>query len=519
VRQCGSGGNGGNAGSGSQPGIGGGGNANGGAVYLSGSDLHETINTTFGQNSATAGSAGQGGSKGLGDANSNGVTLLGRPTGPNGLNGANGNAGFAIGGGAYVTNVVFTSSSTTVFVNDTFTWNSATTQGGGIYVPTITFIFPPPPAPPPPTPPLPPLLVNTILQNDQALEGPDIYGNINQSDIYDFVGVGDVNQWFTGAGAKPLAGTIVNVNTPQLESTRSSAPLPGGGTSPYFYRLLPGSLAVTAGTATVLHDIAVAEIAAGVIPPGSPDDAAVDETLKETRTADNGNLIDMGAVQFLTAYSTVHLSFIPGSSFTLPIGTTTVNVQTLVTQGTNPGSLPINGGTVAFNLEQGSSLLGSSTANVSSIGIASAAISLPANLPAGQYTITASYANSNGGPANPHGTFTSAATATLTIGQAPTADPPAPSLLSPSLSSSSPSLSLPPQVGPWDLVIDVAALLLQGDSAALSELELVSNAILHYPLPTSLTATIEAIQSLYPQTGSLGLAYIAAGMSLAQELE
>ena len=55
----------------------------------------------------------------------------------------------------------------------------------------------------------------------------------------------------------------LNNNTPQLENTLSWVTLPGGAKSPYFYRLLPGSVAIGAGTATVLHDIATAERAAG----------------------------------------------------------------------------------------------------------------------------------------------------------------------------------------------------------------------------------------------------------------
>jgi hypothetical protein len=219
----------------------------------------------------------------------------------------------------------------------------------------------------------------------------------------------------------------------------------------------------------------------------------------------------MGAVQFFTANSTSNVSFIPASSLAVPINSTSVSVQVLVAQGTNPGSLPINGGAVTFNLQQGKTLIGTVTANVSSIGMASATIPLPANLPAGAYTITASYANANGGPANPHGSFASTATATLTIGQTPTPPPPAPP-------PSSPSPSLSPQAASLELAIDTAALLLQGNPVALLRLQLLSSALLQYTVPTSIPALVGSIQSLLPQAGILGLPALVAGISLAQNL-
>lgn len=327
---------------------------------------------------------------------------------------------------------------------------------------------------------------------------------INSNNANDFIGIGDISKWFIGAGAKPLSGCIVNVNTPQLENTLSTAQLLGGGASPYFYRPLPGSLVVNAGTATALHTIVTAEIAAGELLPGAPNNAALDETLVNPRTIDSGNIIDMGAVQFSVADSTLNVSFLPRPGIAVPFGTSSVGVEVLVSQGTNPGSLPVNGGTASFNLQQGKSVIGTFTANVSSIGLASASLSLPILLPAGSYTITASYANSNAGPANPQGAFSVTATATLTIGLAPT--PP-----------SSP-LPIPAAVAALELAIDIAALLDRSNPDALSQLQLISNLFLHYQLPTAASDLLAAIQALYPQTDNMGLASTQFGMQIAQDL-
>ncbi len=493
------------------PGPGGGGDAYGGGVFFFGSDPHKVINTTFGRNSATAGTAGQEGAKGLGGANGPGAIGRLGPNAPNGFNGKFGDPGFAFGGGTYVTASVATITSTNAFINDTFAWNSATTQGGGIF--TDSTPTPPPPPPPSSGGPIPaifpPLLVNTILENNQALDGPDYFGAVNTSgNSFDFVSNTVGGTWTSSPGA-PTIGDILNNNTPQLENTLSSSPLPGGGSGPYFYRLLPGSLVVNAGTATVLHDIWTAEVAAGELLPSAPDSAAVDETLSNLRTLDGGNLIDMGAVQFFTANSVLSVNFLPTASLTVPVGTRSVSVEVLVTQGTNPGTVPINGGTVTFELRQGDTLIGTLTANVSSIGIASAVLPLPINLLPGSYTITASYANANGGPENPHGTFASTAIASLTIAQPTTPPPPAPA----------PPPAPSPQAVSLELAIDTAALFLQASPVALLKLQLLSNVLLQHPLPSSVPALLESVQSLSQQAGGLSLAAMAAGISLAQDLQ
>jgi hypothetical protein len=479
------GGGGGTGGKGATSSPGGGGTANGGGVYLTGSagpDL--VINTTFGQNDAIAGGAGLGGSKGVGGLNASGNPTLRQRSGNDGMVGTPGTGN---GGGAYAT-----VKASTAFINDTFYWNSATTQGGGIWTNHA------------PKDVGSPLVVNTILENNQSLDGPDYWGGVNALNSFDFVS-NTINSnpsggtW--GSPGSPPPGTILNNNTPQLENTLSSVTLLGGGKSPYFYRLLPGSLVVNGGTSTVVHDIAVAE---GV----TADDATVDETLIDPRTNDSGNQIDMGAVQFQTSYSTLNISFLPSTANTVPFGTKSVSVEVSVSQGTNPGNLPINGGTVTFVVQQGGTMIGTVTANVSAIGIASATIPLPANLPAGAYTITATYANANGGPANPHGVFSSTAVAGLTI----TAPPPAPTPPPP------PPPPLPLQVAALEVALDEAALLSLGNPGALLELQLLSNVFLQHALPASVPALIADIQSLYPQTGVLGLNALAAGVLLSRSL-
>jgi hypothetical protein len=308
----GAGGNGGAGGAGSTPGLGGGGGSgrdggNGfdtwaGGLYLGGEPFNAThpdlvLNTTFGQNSVVAATAGLGGKAGQGGANGSGGG------GTNGSAGNNGVAGTAVGGGLYSS-----VGATNTFLNDTFFQNSATTQGGGVYAATINAVLPD----------VPPTLVNSILENNQAADGPDYWGVINSDNGFDFVS-NTANSGAGGTSWSTSGGNILNNATAQLESSPSSQPLPGGGTSASFYRLLSGSTAINAGTTSVLHAIAQAEIAAGEIPAGSPDEAAVDETLLGLRSSNNGSQIDMGAVQFNTVFAPLITS--NPSSQTVTVGT------------------------------------------------------------------------------------------------------------------------------------------------------------------------------------------------------
>jgi hypothetical protein len=78
--------------------------------------------------------------------------------------------------------------------------------------------------------------------------------------------------------------------------------------------------------------------------------------------------------------------------------------------------------------------------------------------------------------------------------------------------------SLPVPVAALKTAIDAAAIVLMSNPAAEMELQLFSNVFLHYQVPSSIPDLIKDIQFLYPQTNGLGLAAIAEGMFLAQDL-
>ena len=69
-----------------------------------------------------------------------------------------------------------------------------------------------------------------------------------------------------------------------------------------------------------------------------------------------------------------------------------------------------------------------------------------------------------------------------------------------------------------ELAINTAALLSQGNTAALLQLQLLSTLFLQSPLPATIPALLGNIQRLLPQTGSLGPTVLTLGVSLAQEL-
>jgi len=51
------------------------------------------------------------------------------------------------------------------------------------------------------------------------------------------------------------------------------------------------------------------------------------------------------------------------------------------------------------------------------------------------------------------------------------------------------------------------------------ELRLFSDVFLKYSIPTSIPALVDAIETLYPKTGVLGLAALAEGMFFAQDIQ
>ena len=122
-------------------------------------------------------------------------------------------------------------------------------------------------------------------------------------------------------------------------------------------------------------------------------------------------------------------------------------------------------------------------------GQASVSVTLPSGLGIGTYRLVETYLG--------NGQFAgSSAVGTLTV------DP------------------VPVPVAALKTAIDATAIALLADPnfPALMELELFTNVFLHTSFPLSIPALIEDIQFLYPQTNGLGLAAIAEGMFLANDL-
>jgi hypothetical protein len=94
-----------------------------------------------------------------------------------------------------------------------------------------------------------------------------------------------------------------------------------------------------------------------------------------------------------------------------------------------------------------------------------------------------------------------------------------------SISAPSPALPAPPppppllQVAALEVALDWAALALQGNPGALLQLQVFSDVFLHYQIPATIPELMGAIQSLYPQTGVLGLDAIQAGQQAINMLK
>ena len=77
---------------------------------------------------------------------------------------------------------------------------------------------------------------------------------------------------------------------------------------------------------------------------------------------------------------------------------------------------------------------------------------------------------------------------------------------------------VPVPVAALETAIDAAAIVLMSNPAAEAELRLFAEVFLHYSVPSAIPDLIKTIQFLYPQTNGLGLAAIAEGMFLANDL-
>jgi hypothetical protein len=217
---------------------------------------------------------------------------------------------------------------------------------------------------------------------------------------------------------------------------------------------------------------------------------------------------------------TVSGSASPTPSITLPPvtvvagnGTATFNTagQTVaITVGINR-TATVNVGTVsviAFN-STGTSVA-SNTGNVTS-GKAIVELSLPPGLAAGSYTLTEVYTDSSGHFA------AKSATSTLTINpsSSPSPNPSASPGPGPSLSSSPSPSETPTQMEAYlEIAIDVAALLLQGNSVGLTGLWDLSQALLQKPLTPASDLLGEIFVDL-PYAGDMAFSAVQLGISFA----
>ena len=328
--------------------------AYGGGIY---SDYHPNgaltmINTTLGVNTAQGGNAGAGGVGG------HGFTA-------NGAHGSAGsNGGYAYGGGMYDTYAA-------ILLNDTIAFNAALAGSGGL-TPASGFgggIYASPNAA------YAPSLTNDILEGNQAnTTGPDIYGNVNLT--------GSTHNFISNTSGLP-AGTVAALSTDPSNILNDpvnqlAALTTDLATGLAYYPLLANSVVINAGDNAVLPAIANAQGFA------NPNDA-LDE-IDHPRVSPMGGNIDMGAVEFSVEATTTTVS---------PVTINFSAVPTLVqlTAAIADGNTTVNEGVVTFTVTDSlGNPVGSTIANVPvSGGVATTLFTVPANTPAGFYTITASY--------------------------------------------------------------------------------------------------------------------------------
>jgi hypothetical protein len=345
------GGNGGNGGTVSVS-LPGGNGGDGGIVYGGG------LNTTSGDNfinDTVALNTGVGGNGGKGGDNNY-----------FGSGGPGGKGGNTLGGGVEDAS----SSGQNSYLNDTLAFNNATggkggsgglassgpagpagtsgsSNGGGLYVQLSAPIF-----------------TNNLLQgNTAATSGPDYFGSVDAHATNNFVSNS------SGANTFDKAKNTLNNSTNQLGSLTTAS----NGTS--YYPLLPFTASINGGTNSVLPAIAKAE--------GVPLNQATDQ-IGNPRIVDPSDIIDIGATEF-QGLTTTTLA----SNATTIYRTSAQNVSLTATVSSPYGT--VNEGSVTFEVLQGSTLIGTATANNVSNGSASVSYVLPAGTAAGSYTIVASY--------------------------------------------------------------------------------------------------------------------------------
>ncbi len=247
--------------------------------------------------------------------------------------------------------------------------------------------------------------------------------------------------------------------------------------------LVSGSTTIPLGTATVGPDGTAAITVMGVplselaaLPPGS-------YQLQVNYTSPTGSTL--GSTSTITGFQISALpttTLTPGNAVsTSQGGLTTIPVVVSSSTGL------VNSGTVTISLvtPSGSSVLGS--ASVTN-GTANVRVTIPSGLSPGNYSLVETYTDNTG-------TFLgSSGTGTLAV------------------------QPLNPIVAALELAVDAAGLVSMGNPGAINELQLFSDVFLHQPFPMSAPQLVHDIQTLFPQTGDLGLPALGAAMFLAQDL-
>jgi hypothetical protein len=259
--------------------------------------------------------------------------------------------------------------------------------------------------------------------------------------------------------------------------------------------LVSGTATTPLGAASVTNGIATISVPANTLPTNLQSGSyQLTETYSDGAS---GPFAGSSALGTLTVSSTPtpSTSVTPGNAVIGPNGGKT-NIVVLV----NSSAGTVNEGTVTIRLANGgtSSLIGSAPVMG---GYAHVPVSIPSNLSAGSYQLIETYSDSTG---HFNG---SSALGTLTVNPVP---PPSPL---------PPPSSLSPQEAAVQVAIDAAALVLQDQPLALIELEALSYLFLRVTVPGTIPDLLAAIQSLYPDTGGMGLAAFYSGLLVANNLE
>jgi hypothetical protein len=317
-------------------------------------------------------------------------------------------------------------------------------------------------------------LVETYSGNS-PFAGSSATGTLTVSALPTTISLGNVN---LVVGTSSPFSITVGVNTPNGPATSGTVTLD----------LVSGNTTIPLGTATVGPNGTATITVTGVplatlasLPTGS-----YQLLVNFTGTAGGpfGNSTTVGNLT-ITPTPIPVTSVIPGNAVsTANGGPTTIPVVVNSPAGT------VYEGTVTITLVTPTSTSVIGTGTVSG-GSANVSANIPAGLTPGNYSLVETYTDANGN------FLGSSATGVLTVN-------PMPAILA-----------------ALEFAIDLAEipLLLMGNTGALRELEMFSQAILHQPIPMSVPDATQDAQTLFPQTGGMGIPALGTALWLAQDLQ